>query len=37
VVSRAELFEQSGGRAPSGEAVDQLAARLDSAVRTQGG
>ncbi|WP_219414554.1 hypothetical protein [Pseudonocardia nigra] len=37
VASRADLLEESGGRAPSGEALDQLAARLDSAVTSMGG
>jgi hypothetical protein len=37
VASRAELLEENGGSAPSGEALDQLAARLETAVTGMGG
>jgi hypothetical protein len=37
VASRAELLAQGGGRPPSHEELEQLAARLDSAISTMGG
>jgi hypothetical protein len=37
VASRADLLAQHGGRRPEGEALDQLAARLDTAVTGMGG
>jgi len=37
VASRADLLAEHGGRAPEGEALDQLAARLDTAVTGMGG
>lgn len=36
VVSRAELLEQCGER-PTGEALEELAVRLDTAITTLGG
>lgn len=37
VASRAGLLAQHGGRVPEGEALDDLAARLDTAVTGMGG
>jgi len=37
VASRADLLAQRGGRRPEGEALDELAARLDTAVTGMGG
>lgn len=37
VASRADLLAQHGGRPPEGDALDELAARLDTAVTGMGG
>jgi len=37
VASRANLLDQHGGRRPEGVALDELAARLDTAVTGLGG